>query len=111
MGWTIGDIKRANEDAGQHFFSKGAVDFFNSSTLEKVHEGPGGIYFVTAEKFKREDPPKYTVREFDESSGRVNTRGPFNQLGRAQALKLAGVLARGVPVEAVDMADLDEVSA
>jgi hypothetical protein len=94
---TIDDIRRANAHAGKFFFSPGALRFFASRIGRAVHEGPGGIYFITSEQFETSngwrDARRYTVRQFCPVTGEVDTVGPFNVQTRAQAARLARQLA------------------
>lgn len=69
---TIEEIKAANRDAGQFFFSPATLRFFKSRIGRRIHEGPGGVYFVTSEQ-----PPDgrraYAVRVFDPVTARIGT--------------------------------------
>ena len=58
--YTAQDIK---EDYHGHFFGRTTMRFFNSRILSAVYQGPGGIFFVTSERFD-ELPRHYTVRRF-----------------------------------------------
>jgi hypothetical protein len=92
----INDIKRANESAGQEFFSPGAMKFFASRVCPTVHQGPGGIYFVTSEQYKGSVtlPRKYTVRKFDPDTGRVSSASALQAYSdRKAAQNAAGQLA------------------
>lgn len=87
-------IKAAHQNHGGHFFSAGALRFFRSRISEKVHQGPGGIYFVTSEQFDECSPRLYTVRHFQPISCGIDTVGQFQQhaTGRpahAEAARLA----------------------
>lgn len=86
--WTINEIWIANRRAGQHFFSPGAMRFFDSSVADTTHCGPGGVYFVTGEKGPV-GPRRFTVRLFDPDTGEVYTVGPFCKLTSHVARKRA----------------------
>jgi hypothetical protein len=72
---------------------------FKSRLLSTVYQGPGGVYFVTSEKFTgfhSEDGPRlYTVRQYDPEADDIRTVGPFNKRSRRQAVIEAGLLASG----------------
>ena len=59
----IFQIKRANENGGRHFFSKGAMKSFNSRVHDVVYSG---CVFVTSERndmpYSAPQPRVYTVR-------------------------------------------------
>lgn len=69
MSYTLGNfnqifqIKRANENNGRHWFSKGAMKSFNSRVHDVVYDG---CVFVTSEKndmpYCAPQPRVYTVR-------------------------------------------------
>lgn len=87
MRTTMRDIRRANADAGLHFFDPGTMRFFRSRIGSDVFEGPGGIYFVSSEQFRPGYPRKYTVRRFDPADGSVETVGDFQAYGALRAAK------------------------
>ena len=62
--FSIEDVKRANRDAGYHYFSADTMRFFGSRVLPTVY---AGRLFITSERsgFDHYSPRKYTVREFD----------------------------------------------
>jgi hypothetical protein len=82
---TIGQIKAANERAGQHFFEPGAMRFFGTRISPTVY---AGRYFVTSETPGHGAPRRYTVRSA-ESNGHVETIGEFCGLSRYRAHKEA----------------------
>jgi hypothetical protein len=97
---TLDDIKSQNAAAGLHFFEPATMRFFNSRTLSRVFDGPGGIYFVTSEKrtgFNCPDGKRlYTVRCFNPKTGDVKTRGEFQAYKTSkQALQRARECAFG----------------
>lgn len=51
---NITEIKRANKAAGLHWFEPETLDFFKSRISGEVYEGPGGVYFVTSERYSRD---------------------------------------------------------
>lgn len=82
---TIQDIRRAHEAIGQHFFDPAAMRFFASRIHRTVHEGPGGTFFVTSERFipvygAGGYPRLFTVR-------RANADGTLNEYSEFQAFR------------------------
>ena len=76
MTITIEEMKRRNLETGQYWFSKGAMEFFNTKIeSEPTEKG----YFVTSEY--PEDPiqKRYTIRYFDPITNKVETIGDFRQ--------------------------------
>mgnify|MGYP005669459177 FL=1 len=81
MSYTIGNfnqlfqIKRANDNSGRHFFSKGAMKSFNSRAHDAVYSG---CVFVTSEKndmpYSAPQPRVYTVR-IAMADGSIQTYG------------------------------------
>lgn len=75
---TIADVKRANAEAGGHFFDRSTLAFFDSQVGRTVH---GGRYFVTSEQFHGPDgsePRRWTIREVL-PTGDIETVGEFQQ--------------------------------
>lgn len=86
---TIEDIIKRNKQVGDKFFNRDAIKSFGSRVSETVHEGPGGIYFVTSEKQLYSKTPRvYSVRGFDFETGSVKNRSlytKYDTLRQAQA--------------------------
>ena len=99
LTWTIAAIREADHRAGRYFFSADTMKFFNSRVLPTVYEGPGGVYFITSEKFRGSDgvsaPRKYTIRRFTPDPVNIRTVAGFNQMSKRQAQVVAKVLAAG----------------
>ena len=101
--YDIDDIKMTNHSAGLHFFEPAAMRFFDSRCGRTVYQGPGGVYFVTSEQFHGSngysDGRKYTVRQFDPKTGKVETAKSanckFNEMTHAVAVGVAKDLAGG----------------
>jgi hypothetical protein len=86
---SIEDIKSANYNAGQHYFSRDTMRFFRSRVLDEIFNGPGGIYFVTSEKGPHSSRA-YTVRKFNPETADICTAGEFNKIkSRETALRYA----------------------
>ena len=88
---TIADVKRANKASGYHWFSEGALSFFDGRV-----ESPliGGRFFVSSERFwpslGAPAPRLYTVREVNAEDGRVETFGEFQGYAtKARAVEAA----------------------
>lgn len=75
---SIEAMKRANRDAGFHFFDADSMRFFRSRIAPGVI---GGRFFVTSEQYvavmsNEKGPRLYTVREM-RSDGSIETVGEF----------------------------------
>lgn len=72
-----------------HFFSPGAMRFFNSRVCSDVFPTKNGAYFITSEKFDYKSPRLYTVRFFDLNDD-IKTVGEFQGFEtKAQAVSFA----------------------
>lgn len=71
---TIHEIKQRNKEAGQHFFDKSAMDFFDSRIYKTTH----GFHFTTSERGPS-GVRRYSVRVIDWDSGAIETVGDFQQ--------------------------------
>lgn len=91
---TIASIQAANSAAGFHFFDPPAMRFFRSRVLSGVAEGPGGVFFVTSERFvpssgpSRDFPRRYTVRRAL-ASGAIADGSEFQGFATAAAARRA----------------------
>ena len=83
---SISDVKRINKEKGQHFFSKGAMRFFNSR-IETRGNLIKGKYFITSEQFDRDSPRLYSVKKFNKESGSIDQVGEFQQFKTRTAAK------------------------
>ena len=73
-------IKAKAEQAGNHFFDKGTMRFFNSHILPTVYKHDGKYRFITSEQFDDNAPRLYTIREWDPSvEFCIDTVGEFQQ--------------------------------
>lgn len=90
---SVGAIKQANRDAGQHFFDADTLRFFDSRIGKTVI---GNRYFITSEQFHGSDGTvdarRYTVRIAD-NSGRIDTIGEFQEWSTAAAARAAALVA------------------
>lgn len=88
-------LKQLARDCGNHFFSPGAMRFFNSRVSNNVW---GNRYFITSERYA-EEPRRYTVREFAYNGGvlTVDTVGGFQEFATmSEAIKRVRNLVGGV---------------
>lgn len=90
--WTINDIKTACRVRGSHWFDPGTMRFFNGRVLSEVYQGDGGIFFVSSERY-RDEPRKYTVRQFKPETADIDTIGDFNAMTKGKAIRAAKKLA------------------
>lgn len=89
---SISVIKAAAHAAGSHWFDKSSMRFFRSRILPEVYTGKGGIYFVTSEEGPY-GPRRYSIRKFDPETADIGTFGPFNEMGRERAMRIARIAA------------------
>jgi len=94
--YSINDIQTACRVRGSHFFDPSSMRFFKSRVLDEVYQGPGGIYFITSERYDTE-PRKFTVRQFHPEDADITTVSEFNELSKYMAVKLAKEKAIGDP--------------
>lgn len=93
--WTMQEIKACNKARGHHWFEPGTMRFFASRVGNDVYQGPGGIYFISSERFM-DDPRRYSVRRFNPKDCSVDTEFEFQQFpSRGSAVRAAKRLARG----------------
>lgn len=96
METTLREIKAANRAAGHFWFEPETVRFFGSRIHSEVHEGPGGIYFVSSEQ-PPHGPRGYAVRQFNPENSHIETVGEVCQYPTgAAAHRAARTLAAGV---------------
>ena len=70
MNHNFTTMKADNKAAGMHFWSAGAIQFFNS-TNHKVFNGEGGTYFTISIRFQ-DEPAIYKVKRFCSDSSIEN---------------------------------------
>jgi hypothetical protein len=99
MMWDIDAIREADHRAGRYFFSADTMRFFSSRVLPIVYQGPGGVYFLTSEKFTasngQTEGRKYTIRRFTQSPVDIRTVASFCRMTKRKAQTIAAVLAAG----------------
>ena len=89
---TIEQIKTASYNVGSHWFEHSSMRFFNSRILSDVFHGAGGVYFVSSEKGPN-GIRRHTVRKFNPETADISSFGPFNELTRERALRIARIAA------------------
>lgn len=90
---TISDVRRANREAGQHFFDRDTMRFFGSRVVSGLY---AGRFFVTSEKGPYDTARTYTVREAEPDGG-IETCGDFQEYRHIEdAREAARNLAREV---------------
>ena len=88
---SMSDVRRANKDAGYHWFDSSTLGFFGSHVGRTLY---GGRYFISSEQ-PPYGPRRYTVREAEPDGG-IETVGGFQQYEtRAQALAAIKQLLKG----------------
>lgn len=100
--WDMAKIRAANKKSGQRFFDASVMRSFNSRIEPDVFEGPGGVFFVSSERFTSRkglfEPRVWTVREFNPSDGHCWTAFDHSYqrhsyLSKLRAQKVAKCLA------------------
>jgi hypothetical protein len=75
--YDIDYIKTANKVRGHFFFSPGAMRGFKSRVSSRVYQGPGGVYFVTSERFTASNGWSsgryYSIRRYNPVTGSVDS--------------------------------------
>ena len=80
---NIDEIKRRNAHAGRFFFSKDTLSFFQSRVNSEVYEGPGGVFFVTSERYdSREMADQFSPTNAEELGSAVGAMGAMIAPGR-----------------------------
>lgn len=87
--YTYAEMKRMNEAAGERWFSKESMAFFNTKFVGGTNRHN---LFITSEEGPARDTSldtvAYTVHIFVPHSGKVLDVGPFHQLTQEQARTL-----------------------
>lgn len=91
---TIADVRAANKAAGQHWFERGTMRFFQTRIESALY---GGRCFITSEQcpIGTGHPRLYSIREAL-PTGRIETVGEFQQYRHIEdAREAARKLAQG----------------
>jgi hypothetical protein len=75
---NITEVKKANKDKGQHFFSKDTLAFFGSKVYPELYTVAGRQFFITSEDNFNRTEKGYTIREAM-PDGSIETLGEFLQ--------------------------------
>lgn len=91
---NITEIKKANKEAGHHFFDRDTVKFFGSVVYPEVY---GGCYFITSEDNFDQTERRFTVRQADER-GHIWTVWTFQEFTTKEQAREAidSFIAQGV---------------
>lgn len=90
---TIEDIEAQNKAAGKNFFDSAQVYWWKSQISSRVHDGPGGIFFVTSEP-GYDNVRRWSVRQFIPETGAVKTAAWSKYGSASQAQSAAAKFAR-----------------
>lgn len=80
--FSTDDIRDHAMCKGSNWFSPGAKASFRSCWSAYAYDGPGGVFFVSSERFtSREYTGKrlYSVRQYHPESGSISTVGQFQE--------------------------------
>jgi hypothetical protein len=80
---TIEQMKRANEQAGLHFFDRDTMRFFRSRVAPGIYSGR---VFITSEQFDASSPRLYTVRALRNDGSTTELSG-FQQFESLRAAR------------------------
>lgn len=83
---TITEMKARNEEAGNNWFSKGAMRFFN--TIIEAKPNVKDI-FITSDRMETSMPKRYTLRRFDRETNTVETISEFQEFASLDAARNA----------------------
>jgi hypothetical protein len=73
---NITEVKAANKNKGQHFFSKDTLAFFGSKVYPELYTVAGRQFFITSEDNFNRTKKGYTIREVM-PDGDIETLGEF----------------------------------
>ena len=82
---TITEMKRLNKEAGQHWFSEGAMKFFNTKIEAKPNKNN---LFITSE-CPDGGVRRYTIRRFNPETYEVETASEFWEFETLEEAKAA----------------------
>lgn len=83
---TINEMKRMNEEVGQHWFSEGAMNIFNT----RIEAGPNKEnIFITSDAMDPDAERRYTLRLFGAKTSKVDTIGEFQEFATLEEAKKA----------------------
>ena len=85
---NITEVKKANKDKGQHFFSKDTLAFFGSKVYPELYTVAGRQFFLTSEDNFNRTERGYTIREAM-LDGDIETLGEFLQFATKEQATFA----------------------
>jgi len=99
---SIAEIRAANKAAGDHWFEKDTLRFFDGIVPED-QEVVHGRFFVSSEQFNSDSPRLHTLRHVNAAGG-IDTVGHFQQFETFDDARaaLSQALAGGVTVRQID---------
>lgn len=80
---TITEMKERNKEAGQHWFTKGAMDFFNT----KIETKPNVANMFITSEHSGDGNRRYTWRVFNLKTNSVETLGNFMEYDTIEEAK------------------------
>ena len=98
--WTIKDIRDTMNETGSYWWSKDTMSFFGTKIIGGAFNGPGGVFLVSSEQKPSGRARRFTVRQYNPKTKRIQTVGDFCELDRVDALSQAKQLAKGDDNEA-----------
>jgi len=73
---NITEVKKANKEKGQHFFSRDTLAFFGSKVYPDLYTVAGRQFFITSEDNFNRTETLFTIREVM-ADGDIETLGNF----------------------------------
>lgn len=88
---TIRCLMKANEEAGQYFFTRETMQFFKSRILDGIYKIPAEnkILFVSSERMNDSTPREYRVRVFTSKTSKIESLGEETYSSARAAKKVA----------------------
>lgn len=94
---TINEIINQNKRAGMSFFDGSQLRAWHSRISSVVHEGPGGIFFVTSELAYDGSCRRWSVRQFIPETDKIKTAAWSRYRNNSEAQRFASKFAKGYP--------------
>jgi hypothetical protein len=73
---TLTEMKQANKAINHHWFSRGAMEFFNTRIVSQPNKFN---MFITSEQMNENVPIGYAIRFFNSTTSKVETIGDMQQ--------------------------------
>lgn len=94
---TIDEIISRNKAAGKNFFDASQIKQWGSRVEAVVHEGRGGIFFVTSEPAYDGSCRRWSVRQFMPENARIKTAAWSRYRNSREAQRFADKFSKGYP--------------